>query len=126
MPPKKRKESKRSSRKPVEKPKQFCMKITSKKSTSNDKVLITKFVRDLYTNKRWSEPMDPDEFFVVMDTREKRVCIELYKIASHILVELRDSSIKLYISLCILLSSSVNIGLCFKQLVLTTKCNTIL
>jgi DNA topoisomerase I len=90
MPPKKRKESKRSSRKPVEKPKQFCMKITSKKSTSNDKVLITKFVRDLYTNKRWSEPMDPDEFFVVMDTREKRVCIELYKKTNPMYLKLED------------------------------------
>ena len=75
----KRRESQKVSRKPVDKPKQFCMKITSKQDMDKDKTLITKFVRDLYMNKRWEEPMSSDDFFVVMDKREKRVCIELNK-----------------------------------------------
>ena len=72
----KRREPKKASRKPVDKPKQFCMKITTKKSmTDSDKSIITDFVKNLYTNKK----MDPEDFFVVMDAREKRVCIELNK-----------------------------------------------
>ncbi len=89
MPPKKR-QSKKESRKPVSKPKQFCMHIITEKSVSKNKTLITKFVRELYTNKRWDEPMDPEEFFVVMDTHEKRVCIELYKKNNPIYLKLED------------------------------------
>ena len=90
MPPKKRRQPNKASRKPASKPKQFCMHITTDESVSKNKALIIKFVRDLYTNKRWDEPMDPDEFFVVMDTREKRVCIELYKKNNTIYLKLED------------------------------------
>ena len=90
MATKKRRQSKRASRKPAEKPKQFCMKITSKQAVSKNKTLITKFVRSLYTNKRWDEPMDPEDFFVVMDTREKRICIELYRKVNANYLKLED------------------------------------
>ena len=90
MATKKHRQSKRASRKPVEKSKQICMKITSKRAVSKDKTLITDFVRALYTNKRWDEPMDPEDFFVVMDTREKRICIELYRKVNANYLKLED------------------------------------
>jgi len=89
-PTKKRKESKKPSRKPEAKPKQYCMKIISKKELSKNKVLITKFVTDLYTNKRWENSLDPDDFFVVIDTREKRVCIELNRKVNANYLKLED------------------------------------
>ena len=74
---KKRRESSKKPRKPINKAKQFCMNIISNKKI--DKDVITKFVKKLYTNKRWDNPLKKDDFFIVFDTREKRVCIELYR-----------------------------------------------
>ena len=70
MEPKKiRKKSTRLPRKPESKPKQFCLKITStdKVNISKHKELITDFVKKLYTNKKWDNPMSDDDFFVVFD-----------------------------------------------------------
>ena len=94
---KKLKPNKKPVRKPVSKPKQFCMNIISglQRGESGEflvknKEIILKFVRDLYVNKRWENPMDLDEFFVIMDTREKRVCVELYKKNNPVYLKLED------------------------------------
>ena len=79
MSTKKRRESKKVSRKPVDKPKQYCMKIMSKNSVKDKKNIITNFVEKLYTNKIWKNRLNPEDFNVIMDTQENRVCIELNK-----------------------------------------------
>lgn len=93
MEPKKiRKKSTRLPRKPESKPKQFCLKITSTDNVdiSKHKELITTFIKKLYTNKRWDNPMSDDDFFVVFDTIEKRVCIELYRKVNANYIKLED------------------------------------
>jgi len=74
-----RRKSKIKPRKPIEKPKQFCFNINSTIYINKQKELITDFVQKLYTNKRWKDPFNKDDFFVIFDKNEKRVCIELHR-----------------------------------------------
>jgi len=86
-----RKKSSRLPRKPESKPKQFCLKIsTDKIDISKHKELITTFVKKLYTNKKWDNPLNDDEFFVIFDAVENRVCIELYRKVNPNYIKLED------------------------------------
>ena len=88
----KSRKTKRVSRKPLDKQKQYCMKIISKKpeSVSKNKKLITDFVEKMYTNKKWKNHMEPEDFNVIMDTNDNRVCIELNKKINANYVKLED------------------------------------
>ena len=67
---------KRSSRKPKVKA-QYCMEIQTKGSISENRDVIENFVRKLYSKKKYTDPFSPEEILVILDTRGKRVCVDL-------------------------------------------------
>lgn len=71
-----RKASTRPSRKPKVKA-QYCMEIQTKSSISENRDVIENFVRKLYSKKKYSDPFAPEEIIVILDTRGKRVCVDL-------------------------------------------------
>ena len=82
--------SKKSTRKPLSKPKQFCIPIESKRDIGRDRKIITTFVEKLYTNRMWKDPLTLDDFFIVFDTRGRRVCIELRRKINANYIKLED------------------------------------
>ena len=81
----KRRESKKSvSRKPLDKPNQFCMDIKLVKDNGSvlvkNRDLIKKFVSNLYQSKRLGEDkMNEDEINIILDTKGKKVCVSPLK-----------------------------------------------
>jgi len=71
-----RKASKRPSRKPKVKA-QYCMEIQTTRSISENRDVIEEFVRKLYSKKKYADPFTPEEILVILDTRGKRVCVDL-------------------------------------------------
>lgn len=71
-----RKESKRPSRKPKARS-QYCMKIQTTKSISKNRSIIEDFVRKLYSNRKYTDPFTPEDILVILDTKGKKVCIDL-------------------------------------------------
>ena len=79
----------KTKRKPVEKPKQFCISVKNSDDLEKDRKVIEDAVISLYSNKRWKNPVDPELLSVILDVPGKRVCIELTKKinANYILLE---------------------------------------
>ena len=84
-----KKESKQK-REPLSDTKIYCMDIDSNKSVGKDKHKIIHFARDLISNSKYNDSFSPEEFYVGLDTIEKRVCIELKSSAKKTKLRMED------------------------------------
>ena len=94
---KKRRQSKIKPRKPIDKPRQFCMDIVykNKENLQKKRDIITSFVNNIYTNKKRSDHFEDGELFVVFDKIENRICIELHRKINPNYIKLEDIHKKL-------------------------------
>ena len=80
MPPKSQKKNRRQSKKPSRKPRErgrYCMNITTSTSISKNRDVIENFVNKLYSKKKYDDPFKPEELIIILDTKGKKVCVDI-------------------------------------------------